>query len=66
MLFGVPAEVAALIIKHCQPCDFAALCMCCRALHPLIEQELILRSRTLSPIPPLAAASDDEQRILFA
>ena len=50
VLFGVPAEVAALIIKHCQPCDFAALCMCCRALHPLIEQALILRSLTLSPI----------------
>ena len=85
LLFGVPAEVAALTIKHCQPCDFAALCsarhmqsaakshgwhLCwqhlCRALHPLIEQELILRSRTLSPIPTLAAASGDEQRILFA
>jgi hypothetical protein len=51
LLFGVPAEVAALMIKHCQPCDFAALCMCCRALHTLVEQALLLRSLILTPTP---------------
>ena len=44
LLFDIPGEVAALSIKHCQPRDFAALSMSCRALHPLIEQALRLRS----------------------
>ena len=51
MLFGVPAEVAALMIKHCDPADFAALCMCCRALHTLVEQARILLTLTLADPP---------------
>ena len=51
MLFGVPAEVAALMIKHCDPVDFAALCMCCRALHTLVEQARILLTLTLADPP---------------
>ena len=43
-LFDIPSEVAALAIKHCQPRDFAALCVSSRALHPLIEQALMLRT----------------------
>ena len=51
LLFGVPAEVAALMIKHCDPVDFAALCMCCRALHTLVEQARILLTLTLADPP---------------
>ena len=51
LLFGVPAEVAALMIKHCDPADFAALCMCCRALHTLVEQARILLTLTLADPP---------------
>jgi len=44
LLLGVPGEVAALTIKYLEPRDFAALCMCSRALHVLVEQALRLRS----------------------
>ena len=51
LLLGVPGEVAALTIKYLEPRDFAALCMCSRALHALVEQALIPRSLTLTLTP---------------